>query len=322
MRVLLSWAGGLINATLASSGPRDIAMLMRPRLLNAASLLLLPRLANSFQFPFPLLVVPPLPIADPSDLSRRPLLVRTHPNPSSRCRPRRRRKFFVVTSSSSPKTVLRGSGNNDDGDLHDKDRSRGGGTGEAVGGAILGCLLGGPFGALFGAQIGRSFGAASTLDRAREEEMKPRGLTPDMLESTTDIGVALSQAMEGLSAIRKSVETSQSLARNLDVQEKSLYDRAMSAIACDEESARRLLLERESIEKKLLKVLTLASEDRKRIAIMEGNVKALETRGLEIESLLRRSVGASSLRDTADIGLGISLAPEDPLLRKFCDLGM
>ena len=187
----------------------------------------------------------------------------------------------------------------------------------------MGGLLGGPFGALFGAQIGRSFGAASTLDRAREEEMKRRGLTPDMLESATEIGVALGQAMEGLSAIRKSVETSQSLARNLDVQEKSLHDRAMSAIASgDEESARRLLLERESIREKLLKVLTSASEDRKRIAIMEGNVKALETRGLEIESLLRRSVGASSLRDTADIGLGLSLEPEDPLLKKFRDLGM
>ena len=228
---------------------------------------------------------------------------------------------------------MRGS-NNNDGDLRDEiersaqrrayaDRSRGGGTGEAVGGAILGGLLGGPFGALFGAQIGRSFGAASTMDRAREEEMKRRGLTPDMLESATEIGAALGQAMQGLSAIRESVETSQRLARNLDMQEKSLYDRAMSAITSgDEESARRLLLERESVKEKLLKVLTSVSEDRKRIAIMEGNVEALEARGLEIESLLRRSVGASSLRDSAEVGLGLSLEPEDPLLRKFRDLGM
>ena len=39
---------------------------------------------------------------------------------------------------------------------------------------------------------------------------------------------------------------------------------------------------------------------------MKNNVEALETRWLEIESLLRRSVGASAMQDSAsvaDIGM-------------------
>ena len=204
-----------------------------------------------------------------------------------------------------------------------ENRSRGGGTGEAVGGAILGGMLGGPFGALFGAQIGASFGAASQLDKARKEEMSRKGLTPDMLEQANDVGAALRQAVEGLSAARESFETSQRLARTLDAQEKSQYERAKSAISSgDEEAARRSLLERESTKEKLLKVLKSVSEDRKRLAIMESNVEALETRGLEIESLLRRSVGAASMQGSANMNIGLSLEPEDPLLRKFRDLGM
>jgi len=200
-------------------------------------------------------------------------------------------------------------------------QSQGGGTGSTLGGAVLGGLLGGPFGALFGAQIGASLGAASTLDKARKDEMKRKGLTPDMLEQATDIGVALRQAVEGLRATKESVETSQQLAKTLDRKEKALYDRAKSAISSGEEDvARRLLLERESVREKLLKVLAAVAEDRKRLIKLESNVEALETRGLEIESLLRRSVGAASMQDSASFGL--SLETEDPLLKKFRDLGM
>ena len=200
-------------------------------------------------------------------------------------------------------------------------RSQGGGTGEAVGGAILGGLLGGPFGALFGAQLGASFGVASQLDKARKEEMERKGLTPEMLEQANEIGMALKQAVEGLRAIQESVDTSQKLAKTLDQQEKSIYIRAKSAIESgDEESARNLLLERQRVKDKLLKVLKSLSEERKRLDVMQINVDALETRGLEIESLLRRSVGAASLQGSSDLGL--SLEREDPLLQKFRDLGM
>mmetsp|Transcript_3519 Transcript_3519/g.8968 ORF Transcript_3519/g.8968 Transcript_3519/m.8968 type:complete len:305 (-) Transcript_3519:116-1030(-) len=200
-------------------------------------------------------------------------------------------------------------------------RAQGGGTGETVGGALLGGLLGGPFGALFGAQIGASFGAASQLDKARKDEMKRKGISPDMLNQATEVGVALNQSIEGLRATQDSVETYQKLAKTLDRQEKSLYDRAKSAIESgDEEGARQLLLERGSVKEKLLKVLRSVAEERKRLAVMERNVDAIETRALEIESLLRRSVGAASLQDSA--GIGLSLEPEDPLLKKFRDLGM
>jgi hypothetical protein len=200
-------------------------------------------------------------------------------------------------------------------------RSRGGGTGAAVGGAMLGALLGGPFGALFGAQIGSAFGASSELEKARQEEMKRLGLTPEMLEQATEIGMALNQAIEGLRVTQNSVETSKRLAKLLDAQEQTLYERAKSAIESgDEDGARKLLLERTSVKEKLLKVLKSIAEDNKRLAIMESNVLALESRGLEIEGLLKRTVGASALQSTSSMGL--TLQPEDPLLKKFKDLGM
>ncbi|KAL9188494.1 hypothetical protein ACHAXT_006872 [Thalassiosira profunda] len=196
-------------------------------------------------------------------------------------------------------------------------RARGGGTGSTVGGAVIGGLLGGPFGALFGAQIGASFGAASQLDQARKDEMNRKGLTPDMLEQATEIGAALQQAVEGLRATQESVDTNQRLAKALDQQEKSIGNRVGRRGGG---ATRRYLLERESIKEKLLKVLQSASEERKRLDAMRSNVETLETRGLEIESLLRRSVGAKSMQNAANIGL--SLDREDPLLQKFRDLGM
>lgn len=202
-----------------------------------------------------------------------------------------------------------------------EERSRGRGSSSTLGGAVLGGLLGGPFGALFGAQIGAAFGAASQLDKSRKDEMRRKGLTPEMLEQANNIGVALREAVEGMRATRECVETSQQLAKILDGQEKSLYDQAKSAISSgDEEVARRLLLQRDSVREKLLKVLTSVAEDRKRLLQMKKNVEALEMRGLEVESLLRRSVGAASMKDS--VGFGLSLEPEDPLLQKFRDLGM
>jgi len=202
-------------------------------------------------------------------------------------------------------------------------RARGGGTGETVGGAILGGMLGGPFGALFGAQIGASFGAANQVDKARKEELKRKGLTPEMLEQANEIGLALKSAVEGLRATQESVDTSQRLAKTLDTQQENIYEKAKgSMVDGDEEGARTLLLERTRIKEKLLKVLKSLAEERKRLAVMESNVEALETRGLEIESLLRRSVGAASLQSSSDLGLGLSLEQEDPLLKKFRDAGL
>jgi hypothetical protein len=200
-------------------------------------------------------------------------------------------------------------------------RSRGGGTGATVGGAVIGGLLAGPFGALFGAQIGSALGATSELDKARQDEMKRLGVTSDMLDQATEIGVALNQAIEGLRVLQNSVETSKRLAKLLNEQEQTLYGRAKTAIeSSDEDGARKLLLERTSVKEKLLKVLQSIAEDNRRISTMESNVMALETRGLEIEALLRRTVGASALQNSNSMGL--SLESEDPLLKKIRDLGI
>ena len=67
-------------------------------------------------------------------------------------------------------------------------------------------------------------------------------------------------------------------------------------------------------------VLRNVTEEKKRLELQRSNVEALETRALEVESLLKRSVGASAMQGSAD--LGMSLGAEDPLLRKFKDLGM
>jgi hypothetical protein len=249
-----------------------------------------------------------------------PSSVAHHPSHFSDCQGRGRRR---CPSSRRPPTSLYQ-------DLRDEieksaqrrayqSRSLGGGTGATVGGALLGGLLAGPFGALFGAQLGNALGATSELDKARQEEMKRLGLTPEMLEQATEIGMALNQAIEGLRVLQNSVETSKQLAKLLDTQEQALYNRAKSAIESrDEDGARKLLLERTSVKEKLLKVLQSISEDNRRIANMESNVIALETRGLEIEALLRRTVGASALQNSE----GLSLESEDPLLKKFRDLGM
>lgn len=190
-----------------------------------------------------------------------------------------------------------------------------------MGGAVIGGLLGGPFGALFGAQIAGSLGASSQLDRARNEEMKRKGISTEMLDQATEVGAALRQSAEGLRAARDAVGTGRRLAEALDRREKSIYERAKAAMESgDEDGARGLLLERTAVREKLLKVLLSGAEERKRMAVLESNVEALETRGLEIESLLRRSVGAAALQDSA--GVGLSLEAEDPLLKKFRDLGM
>ena len=200
-------------------------------------------------------------------------------------------------------------------------RSRRGGAGATVGGAVIGGLLAGPFGALFGAQIGSALGATSELDKARQDEMKRLGVTSDMLDQATEIGVALNQAIEGLRVLQNSVETSKRLAKLLNEQEQTLYGRAKTAIeSSDEDGARKLLLERTSVKEKLLKVLQSIAEDNRRISTMESNVMALETRGLEIEALLRRTVGASALQNSNSMGL--SLESEDPLLKKNRDLGI
>ena len=54
---------------------------------------------------------------------------------------------------------------------------------------------------------------------------------------------------------------------------------------------------------------------------MESNVAALERRAMEVEALLRRTMGAKTLVDTSGAN-ALSLSTDDPLLQKFRDLGI
>ena len=147
------------------------------------------------------------------------------------------------------------------------------------------------------------------------------GITQEMLDSAEQVGIALQQATEGLAATKASLQTQQSLARTLERYSEELYEKSKAALAAGkEDDARKFLFQRNENKEKLVKVLKLCVEEKKRCAKMEENVAAIEKRALEIESLLRRSVGAKARQESAFEDL--SLPAEDPLLQKFRDLGI
>lgn len=152
--------------------------------------------------------------------------------------------------------------------------------------------------------------------------MERLGVTPDMLEMARECGAALERTMEGLQLTRDSYQTQKSFATRLERTMDLLYDQAKDALRDGrEEQAKALLLEKNQVQDKLKRALMAAAEDRKRLQQMERNAEALEQRAMEIESLLNRSVGAKTLQDTATMGM-LSLTDEDPLLRKFRDMGI
>jgi hypothetical protein len=215
--------------------------------------------------------------------------------------------------------------------LHDKklerdieeraNRKAQGGVAETAAGAVLGGLLGGPFGALFGASVGSRIGGKNALDRARQEETERLGVSQDMLDAAEDIGIALERSMDGLQASLDSLGTQQRIARRLDGDATDLYEKAKAAIAAsNEEAAKKYLYERTKIQDKLKQVLKQCAEEKRRYAQMESNVSALEQRATEVNSLLRRAVGAKTMQDANGLGLGLST--EDPLLQKFRDAGI
>lgn len=164
-------------------------------------------------------------------------------------------------------------------------------------------------------------GAKGALERARKEEMERLGVTEEMLQSARDVGIALERSLEGLKATRESLETQQSNARRLDAKVEELYEQAKSALATgDEEAAKRFLLERTSMQDKLKRVLTQCAEEKRRYEQMESNVSILEEKAMEVNTLLQRTIGTKAIVDTGNFGL--SLSKEDPLLKKFRDLGI
>ena len=153
--------------------------------------------------------------------------------------------------------------------------------------------------------------------------MERLGISQDMLDMAQDVGVSLEKSIEGMKAVRNSLETQQKLARLLDAESSNLYNKAKESISdSNEELARKLLLERTNVQEKLKKVLINCTEEKGRLQKMEDNISQLERRALEIDMLLRRTVSAKSMQGSADLDLGLSLRSEDPLLQKFKDLGI
>jgi hypothetical protein len=193
-----------------------------------------------------------------------------------------------------------------------------GGVGETAAGAVLGGLLLGPFGALFGAQIGAKIGAVNAVDRAKKDEMARLGVSEEMLTMAEEIGTALERSIEGLKASQDSFETQQSLARRLDSNAEDLYERAKVAMTSrHEEVAKKLLMDRQTVQDKLKKALVACAEEKMRLTKMRSNVDALEQRAMELDALLKRTVGANALQDSST---KFALSQGDPLLQKFRDM--
>jgi len=151
--------------------------------------------------------------------------------------------------------------------------------------------------------------------------MERLGVSTDMLEAANDIGLTLQESMEGLKAAQDSLTTQQTFAKRLDREVTELYEKAKAALGeSREEEARELLFKRTRMQDKLKQALKFCAEERKRLDRMKENIEKLEQRAMEIDSLLRRSVGAKAVQKSEEYGL--SLSNEDPLLQKFRDLGI
>lgn len=201
-----------------------------------------------------------------------------------------------------------------------REKAMGKGAGETAAGAILGGLVLGPFGALFGASLGSSLGASRAIDKARKEELERMGVTEEMLESAREMGLALERGMEGLKATQDSLFTQQKFAARLDADAERIYDEAKQALEDgDESKAKDLLSKRLDVQEKLKKALINCAEEKKRLEKMQENVRNIEERAVEMETLMKRNIGAKALMDSSD---QFSLAAEDPLLQKFKDMGI
>ena len=192
---------------------------------------------------------------------------------------------------------------------------------ETIAGAMLGSLLLGPFGAIWGASIGAGVGQRIAADEARKREMERLGLSPELLNAAREVGEALERNMEGIKAGQESYETQKRFAIRLESEAEEIYAKAKEALeSSDEDRARKLLLERDSVQEKLKEVLKTCATARRQVVLMEENASILEKKATEIDSLLKRTVGAKALQDSSSMGL--SLSSSDPLLDKFRDMGI
>ena len=154
-------------------------------------------------------------------------------------------------------------------------------------------------------------------------------MTEEMLEQAREMGMALERSVEGLEATKDALRTQQNFAKRLEDDMSQTYENAKIALGeGNEDRAKELLFKKSEIEGKLVKALKNCVEEKQRLTKMEENVRAIEERAIEMESILKRTVGAKALFDSsssamdADATSGFSLAKEDPLLQKFRDAGI
>ncbi len=231
-----------------------------------------------------------------------------------------KRTQVTATQSCLPQMTRR-SDLEDEIEYNSRHKGQGGGAGELAAGALLGGLILGPFGALFGAQLGAQFGAKNAFDRARQEEMERLGITQDMLDAAQEIGLALEQSMEGLKASRNSLDTLQHVARRLEQSMEETYEKARGEIAAGNEGeARNFLMEKQRVQEKLVATLKACAEEKSRYTQLERNVGVLEERANDMETLLRRTVGAKTFQSAALQQL--SVREGDLLMQRFRDIGI
>jgi hypothetical protein len=176
-------------------------------------------------------------------------------------------------------------------------------------------------GAIFGASIGSSIGAKNALNRAKQEEIKRLGIDTNMLLAAQDVAEALDRANQGLATVQDSLASLQRFAKRLENDADAVLQKAKLAVqANDDDTARAMLLERQQLLDKLKAILKDCVDMKARKETMESNVALLQRKAIEIETLLQRTVGAKAMMDVGSLGL--SLDDEDPLLRKFRDLGI
>ena len=151
--------------------------------------------------------------------------------------------------------------------------------------------------------------------------MEKLGIDSEMLLAAQEVAQTLERTSQGLVTVQESLSSMQRFATRLENDAGTLMEKAkVAVIDGDEESARKMLLERQSVLDKLKSTLKDCVEMKSRLEQMERNVSVLETKAMEIESLLQRTVGAKAMKDIG--ALGLSLDAEDPLLLKFRDLGI
>lgn len=194
----------------------------------------------------------------------------------------------------------------------------------AIGGAIVGGMLLGPFGALFGAQIGASFGADAEQRKREVEELRRRGVTPEMVDLAQRVGKNLAEAEEGLELCIMAAQGSRELVNDLEAGISEAYNDAMAAVRADDDvAARRHLQEKAERTRRLEAARPELEAAEARVKRTRQAVELQAERVKEVERLIQRSMASAASANASSNDLSYidsAGAYEDPLEKKFKDL--